>query len=61
MGKRKPIGVTMAWRGEVVLCFDGGTILGCRADRILYPEYFPNKCEWPIDPETGEKLKIAEA
>jgi hypothetical protein len=51
----------MGWAGDVVLSFADGTCLfgGHETDMRFYPEYFPNKCEWPIDPATGEKLPIA--
>ena len=57
----KPIGVTMGWAGDVVLSFSDGKCLfgGHKTDMRFYPEYFPNGCEWPIDPATGEKLPIA--
>ncbi len=57
----KPIGVTLGWGGDAVLCFDGGQVLsgGHSTDKLFHPEYFRDGEEWPRDPETGEKLPIA--
>ena len=57
---RKVIGVTMDWYGQPTLQFDNGKILYGGADRILYPEYWKGRRHWPIDPKTGENLKIAQ-
>lgn len=56
----KPIGVTLNYNGKPTLVFPDGRILFKNADRILYPEYYPNNCEWAIDPESGEKLTVYE-
>lgn len=55
--KYKIIGATIGWSIKPQLCFEGGKIFyNPQIDRLLYPEYFPNNCEWPINPETKEKL-----
>ncbi len=64
----KPVGVTIDWYGNICLCFEGGFILynsvesihdlSKRTDRILYPEYFKEDEEWPVDPVTRQKLPI---
>jgi hypothetical protein len=56
------IGVTIGFDLRPHLAFSDGTILWGDADKIFYPEYWPedvthNKFAWPIDPETGEKLQ----
>ena len=56
--KLKIKGVTIGYDGEPHLCFENGQILWGNADRILFPEYFPNNSKWPIDPETKKKLPI---
>lgn len=54
----KIIGVTIGWSGKPQLCFANGKVFfNADLDKIFYPEYFINS-EWPIDPLTGEKLKI---
>ena len=56
----KPIGVTLGWSGNPQLCFEGGKIyFNSKLDKLLHPEYFVDGEEWPIDPVTKEKLKIA--
>lgn len=50
--------MTINWAGKICLAFKNGEILHGRVDKLLYPEYFPNDCEWPVDPETGIKLQI---
>jgi hypothetical protein len=56
----KPVGATLNWSGKPTLAFSDGSILFGNADRILYPEYYPNGEEWAINPETGEKMPIFE-
>lgn len=52
----KVVGVTFGWDLKPHLCFEGGTYLYGNADKILYPEYWPNGINWPINPKTGEEL-----
>ena len=42
----KPVGVTLSWSGKPTLVFVDGSILFGNADRILYPEYYPNNEDW---------------
>ena len=57
--KNKPVGVTMDWSGKPCLLFSDNKILYSRkAEKILYPEYYPNNCEYPIDPKTGKMLSL---
>ena len=65
MGKNKNIsnkiiGVTLGYGLKPQLCFEDNTIYYLsKIDYILHKEYFPEgEGTWPIDPETGEKLKI---
>lgn len=54
-------GVTMGWSLRPQLAF-GGTVYSSRSwDFLFHKEYFPNgPDEWPVCPETGEKLPIEE-
>lgn len=56
----KIIGATRdhAWR--VCLAFEGGTMFGQRVDKILYPEYYKHRRDYPCDPITGKELPIWE-
>lgn len=59
--KDKIIGVTLGYDLKPQLYFEDGTILvNQEADKLLYPEYYPDNCDWPIDPLTGEKLEISD-
>lgn len=53
------IGVTLGWDGKPHLCFKDGRYLPTRAERLLYPSYFVKGQDWPVNPETKEKLPIA--
>ena len=52
--------VTMDWLGRPVTTDGDGFILPPAAEMIINGRYYPNKKygEWPVDPETGEKLPI---
>jgi hypothetical protein len=53
----KIIGVTIGYSARPQLLFEKGKIFySPQIDRLLYPEYFPDNEEWPIDPKTGERL-----
>ena len=53
------IGVCLGWDGNPHLCFDNKTYLPTKAERILYPSYFIDGQNWPVNPTTKEKLPIA--
>ena len=55
----KIIGVCLGWDLKPHLCFEDRTYLPTKAERILYLEYFIEGQEWPINPETKEKLPVA--
>ncbi len=54
----KIVGATLGWDKRIHLVFDDGKILWGDADRILFPEYFRNNNDWPVDPVTGKKIEI---
>jgi hypothetical protein len=56
--KHRIVGIVLGWDMKPHIGFDDGTYLPTDAERILYPAYF-TKGDWPHDPVTGEKLKIA--
>lgn len=52
-------GVTMGWSLRPQLAFSGNVYSSRSCDFLFHKEYFPNgPDEWPISPETGEKLPI---
>lgn len=59
MKKDKPIGVTTDWLGNPNLLFSDGCTYQKEVEQILYKEYYPTGQHWPVDPETGEKLSVA--
>ncbi|MGV6816098.1 MAG: hypothetical protein ACWA44_02370 [Thiotrichales bacterium] len=52
--------VTLGWDGHPTITTDGKHVLPRKAEMILHGKYYPNGevGEWPIDPDTGEKLLI---
>lgn len=50
----------MNWAGEPTLMFADGDILPKKVELILYPEYYPDNCTWPVDPQTGRELAVAD-
>ena len=54
----KPEAVTIGWDGKPHLCDNAGRILFLNAERFIWPEYWGNSDDWPVDPETGERLPI---
>jgi len=49
----------MGWSGLPQLVFaDGKILFSHKLDRLLYPEYFEKGGDWPVDPITGEKMRI---
>lgn len=56
----KPVAVTMGWDLRPTLVFSDGKILSKKAELCFYPEYYPDGCEWPIDPTTGLNMPIEE-
>lgn len=52
------VGATINWSGDVVLCFSGGTVLPGKFDRIMFPEYYRWREDWPCEQTTGEPLEI---
>jgi len=56
--KNKISGATLNWNGDIVLCFDSGEILPGKLDRILYPEYYKVRKDYPCDPKTNKPLEI---
>jgi len=57
------VGCTLGYDMRPHLGFSDGTILWGDTDKILYPQYWPegwkdDPMTWPIDPETGEKLRM---
>lgn len=59
MEKEKPVGICLGWDLKPHLGFKDGKYLFGDAERVLYPEYFPNNEEWAVDPITKEKLEIS--
>lgn len=57
---KKKLYATMDWHGEVVSCTEDGKILPRLWDLKVNPHLYPNgiNTQWPIDPETGEKLPV---
>lgn len=57
----KPPTVAMAWDGHPAIQLEGGYVLPRKAEMIINSEYYPTGTigEWPVCPETKEKLKIA--
>jgi hypothetical protein len=52
-------GVTLGWTLCNQLAFSGRVYSSKDLDYMLHKEYYPNgPDEWPICPETGEKLPI---
>jgi len=55
----KIIGVMIGWGLKPQLCFEDGKIYAsAKYDKLFHPEYFPQNCTWPRDPETHDKLPI---
>ncbi len=54
------IGVCLGWDAKPHLAWSDGTYLSRGLELLFNPEYFPGECEWPIDPKTGQKMKIVD-
>jgi hypothetical protein len=56
----KITGVTLGWDLNPTLEFDNRYVLQRSAEKSIYGKYYPKGMpgEWPIDPETGEKVPI---
>lgn len=54
--------VTLGWDMHPTLQLEGGYVLPRRAEMVINQKYYPhNKIgEWLVDPESGEKLPMAE-
>lgn len=57
------LGITIVPGGEVQLLFydkESGpfVLFSKKAERMLFKEYYPNQCEYPINPYTQKKLII---
>ena len=52
-------GAGMNWAGKVVLCFDGEYCLPQSIDRMMFPEYYRVRDDWPCDPVTGDPLPVS--
>lgn len=54
--------VTLGWDMNPTIQIDGKYVLPRRAEMIINSKYYPNGKvgEWPIDPNTGNKLPMAE-
>lgn len=51
----------MDWAGYPIISLDGGYIYPRKLEMIIHERYYPTRTigEWPVDPETGQKLEIA--
>lgn len=58
--KEMRVYVTLDWAGHPITTKGDGYILPRRAEMIINAKYYPNGVagEWPVDPDTGEKLPI---
>lgn len=59
MRNKKQLRVTMGWDGAPTILLPDGSVLPRRAERVIHAAYYPDggaDCEWPRDPETGERL-----
>lgn len=58
--KEMRVYVTLDWAGHPITTKGDGYILPRRAEMIINAKYYPNGIagEWPVDPNTGEKLPI---
>jgi hypothetical protein len=54
--------VTIGWDGWPTIELEGGYVLPRKAELSMHGKHYPNWPEerWPVDPETGERLPIAE-
>lgn len=57
--KNGVIGAALDWGGRATLGWSDGKILMRNVAKIIYPQYFIDGEEYPINPVTKEKLPIA--
>lgn len=53
--------VTVGWDGYPTILLEGGKVFPRGAELIFNKKYYPKGIpgEWPVDPDTGEKLPVA--
>ncbi len=60
VAREKPVSVTLGWDMKPALQFSDGKIYPRSIEKDWYSEYYPDGVEWPVDPDTGEKIPMAE-